>query len=245
MTHASTAPVVPQTAIATEPRTHSVHRSARARPMLLGVFGVFGTAALAVAAVLTLGGGHSGNSAAPGTPVVSHSPAAARSVAPTTSPAGPKKAAAPAATPSASPKRPYAVDSCLVGNWKDAGDVLDNTIDGQTGQFTGTGGGMEVTADGSGTEQFGPETLTATIAGNVWTEVLGGSATMHVTTRDGDMVFSDVAASPDASYKLYENGIYNNSGPMSVSTTPTRYTCSSSTLRLYWSDGSSTYRRES
>jgi hypothetical protein len=92
---------------------------------------------------------------------------------------------------------------------------------------------------------LGPETLTATIGGNVWTEVLGGSVTMHAATRHGDIVFSDVATSPDASYKLYENGIFNSTGPMSVSTTPTRYTCSSSTARLYWSDGTSTYDRES
>ena len=70
-----------------------------------------------------------------------------------------------------------------MGNWKDAGDVLDNTIDGQSGQFTGTGGGMEVNGNGGVTQQLGPETLTATIAGNVWTETLGGSTTMHATTQ--------------------------------------------------------------
>jgi len=75
----------------------------------------------------------------------------------------------------------------------------------------------------------------------VWTEVLSGSATMHATTSHGEMVFSDIAASPDAGYKLYENGIYQNAGPMSVSTNPNRYTCSSTTLRLYWSDGTSIY----
>ncbi|HEY6493744.1 MAG TPA: hypothetical protein VIZ43_10745, partial [Trebonia sp.] len=136
-----------------------------------------------------------------------------------------------------------AVDSCLVGTWKDAGDTLDNTIDGQPGRFTGAGGGMEVSANGSVTEQFGPETLTATINGNVWTEVLGGSATMHATTQGGDITFHDVAASPSAAYTLYENGVYDSSGPMSVSTTPTRYTCSASTLRLDWSDGTSLYSR--
>jgi hypothetical protein len=149
-----------------------------------------------------------------------------------------------ATAPSVGAQKSNAVDSCLVGSWKDAGDTLDNTIEGQPGQFTGAGGGMKVDADGSVTEQFGPETLTATIDGNVWTEVLGGSATMHATTRDGDVVFSGVAASPDASYRLYENGAYNSTGPMSVSSTPTRYTCSPSTLRLYWSDGTSVYDRE-
>ena len=150
---------------------------------------------------------------------------------------------ATAVVPSASAKTSYAVDSCLVGNWKDAGDVLNNTIHGQRAQFTGKGGGIEVSADGSVTEQFGPETLTATIDGNVWTEVLGGSAAMHATTSHGQMVFSDIAVSPDATYKLYENGVFDSTGPMSVSTTPTRYTCSPSTLRLYWSDGTSVYDR--
>jgi serine/threonine protein kinase len=50
--------------------------------------------------------------------------------------------------------------------------------------------------------------------------------------------------SPDASYKLYENGVFNSTGPMSVSTSPTRFTCSPSTLRMYWSDGTSVYDRE-
>jgi len=245
-----------------------VRRAARRRPVLLGgVFGVIGAAALAVTGVLTLGG-HNANSASPGNPGATHSLTAARGPAPTasspaSSSAGTKRSAPAAGTRSASAKnakqpstaaasspasrkRSYAVDSCLVGNWKDAGDVLVNTLnDGQSGQFTGTGGGMEVNAGGGVTQQLGPETLTATIEGNVWAEVLGGSVSMHATTRNGDIIYSDVSASPDAGYKLYENGVYNSSGPMSVSTNPTRYTCSSSTLRLYWSDGTSTYDRES
>jgi hypothetical protein len=79
----------------------------------------------------------------------------------------------------------------------------------------------------------------STVGGNVWTEVLTGSAAMHATTSDGNIVFSDIVVSPDVSYRLYANGIYDSTGPMSVSTTPTRYTCSPSTLYLYWSDGTS------
>jgi hypothetical protein len=201
-------------------------------------------AALAVAGVLALGG-HGGNPAARDTPsTAAHSPAAARAAVSPAHSASAKKTTAAAAVPSASAKKHYALNSCLVGTWKDAGDVLDNTIDGQPGQFTGKGGAMRFNADGSVMQQFGPETLTATIDGNVWTEVLGGSVTMHATTRDGRLVFSDVAVSPDASYRLYENGIFNSDGPMSPSSAPFRYTCSSSTMRLYWSDGTSTYDRE-
>jgi hypothetical protein len=46
-----------------------------------------------------------------------------------------------------------------VGTWKDADDVLDNTIDGQPGRFTGRGGGIEVDANGQVTQQFGPRRL--------------------------------------------------------------------------------------
>jgi hypothetical protein len=234
MTHAGTTPVVPPADGGAVPPSAGggvpSRRSGRARPVALGVAAGAIVAALAVAGVLLDLSSHGANSSGPPAPAAARSPAAARTTAPTARPAAKQQA--------------DAVDSCLVGTWKDVGDALDNTIEGQPGRFTGAGGGMRVSADGSVTEQLGPETLTATIGGNVWTEVLGGSVTMHATTRDGDIVFSDVAASPDAGYKLYENGAYNSAGPMSVSTTPTGYTCSPGTLRLDWSDGTSTYDRE-
>ena len=43
---------------------------------------------------------------------------------------------------------------------------------------------MKFNADGSVTQQFGPETLTATIDGNVWTEVLGGSETLGADLQE-------------------------------------------------------------
>ena len=221
------------------PATYPVRRGLR-RPMVLGgVFGGIGVAVLAVVGVLALVG-HGGNSAGPGTPTTAgRSLAAAR----TTAPATPSAATI---TASASAKTSYAVDSCVVGNWKNATDELDNTqYNGNIVRFTGQSGGLQIGPDGHVKQEFGPETLTATADGNVWTEVVIGSATSHMTTSHGEMVKSDIVASPDASYKLYENGIFNKSGPMSISTTPTRYTCTSSTLRLKWDDGSSVYDRVS
>jgi hypothetical protein len=211
----------------------ATRRLALNRPLVAGgAFGAIGVAALAVFGTLALGGHGSqgGNPPAPVQPTsATHSLAATRQ--PTVN--------------SPTVKTSYAVDSCLVGNWKDAGDVLTNTIQGQSAQFTGKGGGLQVRPDGSVAQQFGPETLTGTIDGNVWTERLGGSATMHAKTGGGKVTFSNIAVSPDAGYKLYENGVYYDEGPTSVSTTPTRYTCSPSTLRLDWSDGSSVYNRVS
>jgi len=220
---------------------NSVRRPPRTRALVLGgALGIIGVAALAVVGVLALGGlrGHPAAPRAPSSAL--HSLAATRRAAAF---ASPSRTATPSGAASAT--KHYAIDACLVGNWKDAGDVLVNTIDGQQGHFTGRGGGMRVNADGDVAQQLGPETLTATIDGNTWTEVLSGSVTMRAATRHGDLVFSNVFASPDASYKLYENGIFNSTGPMSVSSVPMRYSCSSSTLRMYWSDGRSTYRRES
>ena len=240
---------------------YPVRRPTRTRALVLGgAFGIIGVAALAVVGVLALGGlrGHTDAPRAPSSAL--HSLTATRRAAASASSsrtaeasASSSRTAAASASPSrtatpsgsASATKHYALDACLVGTWKDAGDVLVNTIDGQPGYFTGRGGSMRVNADGDITQQLGPETLTATIGGNTWTEVLSGSVTMRAATRHGDLVFSNVFASSDASYKLYENGIFNSTGPMSVSTVPTRYSCSSSTLRMYWSDGRSTYHRES
>jgi serine/threonine protein kinase len=241
-----------------DPGRRPAHRAVSRRPVILGG----GLAAVAAVALTVVGlsvfsspPGKPGTSGTPGTSARSLA-AVAKTGTATPAPSGSHHPAAtvtrsprsagstPAAAASASPSISYAVDSCIVGTWKDAGDVLDNTIDGDPMQFTGAGGGLVVHADGSATQQQGPETLTATdSAGNTWAEVLGGSVAYHIATSRGVMRFSDVNAAPDAQYKLYKNGIFDNSGPISVSTAPLRYSCSPSTLRLDWSDGTSTYHR--
>jgi type II secretory pathway pseudopilin PulG len=217
------------------------------------ILAVVAAVVLAVVALLTLPG-HGGSPQASETQSAASHPAAAvqqttagRRSASThaTSPSARPKASAVAA-PATSPKVSYAVDQCIVGSWKDAGDVLVNTEnDGEKVSFTGTGGSMVVHADGSATQQLGPETLTGTdSAGNVWSEVITGSATMRLTTSGGEIQYSDISVSSDAMYKLYENGIFNASGPMTISTVPEPYTCSSSTWRQTGSNSSSVYDRE-
>jgi serine/threonine protein kinase len=237
-----TDPAGPAAPSRTYPGRRHARRAVSGRPRLLGA----GLAAVAVAALtagglLVLGNQH----ANPGAPATASTPA--RSLAAVLKTGAPRASHRPALTtiPSPSPRISYAVDRCIVGTWKDAGDVLHNTIYGDPMQFTGAGGGLVVNANGSATQQQGPETLTATdSSGNTWAEVLGGSVAYHVTTsKGGVMRFSDVHAGSDAEYKLYKNGVFDSSGPLSVSTTPLRYSCSTSTLRLDWSDGTSTYDR--
>ena len=224
------------------------------RAILGGGLAVVAAVVLAVVALLTLPG-HGGSPQASETKSAASRPAAVvqqttagRRSASThaTSPSARPKASAAVDAPATSPKVSYAVDQCIVGSWKDAGDVLVNTEnDGEKVSFTGTGGSMVVHADGSATQQLGPETLTGTdSAGNVWSEVITGSATMRLTTSGGEIQYSDISASSDAMYKLYENGIFNASGPITISTVPEPYTCSSSTWRQTGSNSSSVYDRE-
>jgi serine/threonine protein kinase len=208
------------------------------RPAILGGgLAVVAAVVLAVVALLTLPG-HGGNPQAAETQSGTSHPAAV--VWQTT--LGRRSASTHATSPNVS----YAVDRCIVGSWKDAGDVLVNTEnDGEKVTFTGTGGSMVVHADGSATQQLGPETLTGTdSAGNVWSEVITGSATFRLTTSGGKIQFSHISLMPDAVYKLYENGVFNATGPLTISTVRQPYTCSSSTWRMTEPNSTSVYDRE-
>jgi hypothetical protein len=199
-----------------------------------GGLAAVGLAALGVAGFLTLGRHHGGNSAAP----------PARNAAVTQTPARPSlKTTSPTPKPSKSAPRQLAVDACLVGTWIDTADNAISKIYSNQAELTGHGGYLIVRADGSGVWAFGPETMSATVNGNYWTEVLRGSATMHVTTR-GAMYFSNVVDSKNATWTSYENGVYANSGSNVLGLGPMRYACSGNTLRTFAVTDSSVWARK-
>jgi hypothetical protein len=199
-----------------------------------------GLAALLVAGLLALHG--RGNSPGP-----NHSLAAVGTKTATASAhKSPGASLRSKTSPSPKPNPTPAVDACLVGTWTVVADDLLNNINNAQVQFTFTGHGGYITfrADGSGFEEFAPETLTAVINGNTWTDVFQGSVTMHVDTRGGDMLFSDVLPSKNALQTLYENGSYNNATPVTLEPGPLRYTCGGNTLRTFANDGSSVLTRK-
>jgi hypothetical protein len=200
-----------------------------------GGLAAVGLAALAVAGFLTLGSHHGRNSAAP----------PARNPHVTQTPARPSaKTTAPAPKPSKPAPRQLAVDACLVGTWTNTADNAIGKIYANQAELTGHGGYMIVRANGSGVWAFGPETLSATVNGNYWTEVLRGSATMYVTTSGGAMYFSNIAESKNATWTSYENGVYANSGSSVLAPGPLRYTCSGNTLRTFSASDSSVWARK-
>jgi molecular chaperone DnaK len=161
------------------------------------------------------------------------------SAPPTSAPAATSAAttSAAASTGPASPSLASGLDSCVVGTWKGVSQIVTNHIGLEPAEFTGPGpASFILRPDGTGTADFGPngETLTATVNGVVWTEVVTGGATFTYQTSNGSLLFSDAHGS--GTQTLYEDGIKNVSGPLTALTSD-QYTCSGNTLRAFAATG--------
>jgi serine/threonine protein kinase len=214
------------------PGTRPVRRGGLSRPMIAGgAFAAIGVAALAVVGALALGH-HGGNT-----------PTAAAGGAAST----PATQAPAAARPSTRARagRPPAIDPCLVGRWKDTGDVVSTMRAGHLVTGTGKGSSLQISADGVVRQQFAPETLTTVVNGTTVTEVFAGSSIVHATTRGSDLINGKAVLSPDAKYKLYTNGKYDLTVPITEPPGTQHYTCSpKSTLVLTQPGQVSTYAYE-
>jgi hypothetical protein len=172
-----------------------------------------------------------------GISTVAQSPAT--SAPPTSAPAATSAATtgAAAGTGPASPSLASGLDSCVVGTWKGVHQTVTNHVGLEPAEFTGPGpASFILRPDGTGTRDFGAngETLTATVNGNVWTEVVTGSTTFTYQTSNGSLLFSD--AHESGTQTLYVNGIKNVSGPLTALTSD-QYTCSGNTLRAFAATG--------
>jgi len=125
------------------------------------------------------------------------------------------------------------LDSCLVGTWKGVHQVVTNWARFEPAEFAGPGpASLILRPDYTGTVDFGAkeETLTGTVNGHAWTEVVTGSDAFTYQTSNDSLLFSDVQASDMQT--LYKNGIKNVTAPLTAPLTG-RYTCSGNTLRVF------------
>ena len=137
-------------------------------------------------------------------------------------------------TPSANPM----LDPCLIGYWKGVTEELPNHIADQPVMFTGAGASGYFRPDGTSNSVYGSGvTYSATYQGTRWTEVFAGTATYRYETRNGLLLISDIVANGTVTW--YQNGSFNSSGPLSVIGGASPYTCSATTLRIYFTDGGS------
>jgi hypothetical protein len=129
------------------------------------------------------------------------------------------------------------LDSCLFGTWRQTLEQIPDTINGDPITLSGGYGMIETfSPSGVATMQYGGGiTYTATLNGNVWSEVINGSATYDYTTQDGMLLSSNVIA--NGTQALDENGSYDNGGPLTLNTEPARYTCSGNTLKIFSPNG--------
>jgi serine/threonine kinase PknH len=146
----------------------------------------------------------------------------------------------PKPTPSASPKPSPSstLDQCLFGTWRQTLEQFPDTLDNVPLTFSGGSGVTQIfTSAGVNTIQYSNATYTAQGNGNTWTQVENGTATVNYVTQDGMLLSSDLVQS--GTWTLYENGSYNNSGPISENIEPDRYVCSGNSLSLYAPNGDS------
>jgi serine/threonine protein kinase len=117
-----------------------------------------------------------------------------------------------------------------------------NQITGQPTEFIGQGPTATYRANGTGKTDYGKRTVfRATVNGNKWTYVISGYITWHWRIKDGKE--TDSHPREHGTLALFDNGVYNNGGPLRLAAGPGRYTCSGSTLQSFSNTGSATLTR--
>jgi hypothetical protein len=165
-----------------------------------------------------------------------HAPAADALAGPSRHPRASPKTGASAATTLPSPAS--TLDPCVIGTWTATSEDIPGTLNGEAIVYAGAGSkqifrpdGVDVVDYGSGTRYFTHD------GGSLWTWIVKGAGTLHWETQGGQVYLSDEAT--HGSWELLENGNLNNSGTLTLSLQPERYTCTASTLGLFGADGTS------
>jgi serine/threonine kinase PknH len=137
-----------------------------------------------------------------------------------------------------------AVNPCLVGTWIVTLQQVTNTINQEPTQFAGDNGWtVVIQSNGHSTETWSNSELTAEVDGNDWEEVVNGTASYDIKTEGTQIIFSNQSVS--GSYKLLENGSYNNGGQLTLEQGDATYSCSGNSFRESTSGGESAFVKAS
>jgi serine/threonine kinase PknH len=156
-----------------------------------------------------------------------------------------KGAASGSASPgpsSTGPASTAAIDPCLVGTWNVTLQQVINTINQEPVEFSGDNGwAVTIEATGAASETWDDSVLTAEVDGNDWEEIVNGTATYDIKTEGTQIIFTNQSAS--GTQELLEDGLYNNSQPLSLEQGTATYSCSGNALRETQPDGVSAFIR--
>ena len=194
-------------------------------------------AVIAIAATLLPSNGAAGNTNSPGS-------GAGGRVVPAGTSQGTSLSVGAGQSPLARPSPTLApdLDPCLVGTWKGVNADVINQINGQPTEFIGQGPSQTYRSNGTGKTDYGKRTVfRATVDGNKWTYIISGYITWHWWAKNGKE--RDNHPREHGTLALFDNGVYNNGGPLRLGAGPGRYTCSGSTLQYFSNTGSLTLTR--
>jgi hypothetical protein len=121
------------------------------------------------------------------------------------------------------------VDPCVVGTWIETSHIVYRDIGGKPVQFKSTGLTQRFSANGLATVDYDPgNTETAAINGHTVEIVATGTITWRYTTHNGQIVYSDPAASGSVTVKV--DGVPKGSSALQGSVEPDNYTCAEHTM---------------
>jgi tRNA A-37 threonylcarbamoyl transferase component Bud32 len=133
--------------------------------------------------------------------------------------------------PSASP------GACLVGTWRDIDQQVLDTSAGTPVLFTGSGGMLTASPNGTYTESYDNVVLTASSGVVHWTSTLNGTESGDWAVNGGQLQISN--ASSGVTEVLTEDGAYAGTGRLTVSPVDAGYTCSGNTFIITFPQGGS------
>jgi molecular chaperone DnaK len=152
-----------------------------------------------------------------------------------------RSCSAPQAGPGAPSPAPN-LDRCLIGTWKGIHETTTGYIGGQPAQYVGRGATQTFRPNGSAKADYGKRMVyRTTLNGNVWTDVFSGYVTYHWRAKNGAEHGSHYRG--HGTSLLFENGVLNNSLPLTLAKGPERYTCSGNSLEFFANSGTVTLAR--
>jgi hypothetical protein len=212
--------------------SHAVRGRLPRWPLIVGLAALIFAAGIGAGALALYGHGGTGGTPA-STATLSHTKAASR----------PTAALQRSQANSTRPSPPPNPAACLVGTWKAVHQDVQNTINGEPVQFSGSGETAIVRAAGTSVTDWGNGTVfSANVNGVEWTETIAGTTTEHWVVQNGELLPSDVSS--HGSITLRDNGVYNAGTPLGAEPGAVPYTCSGNTLRETFPNGSAVLIRQ-
>jgi hypothetical protein len=125
----------------------------------------------------------------------------------------------------------------VAGTWRDTDQQVLNTTTGTPVLFTGSGGMLIASPNGTYTQSYDNVVFTANSGGVHWTATLNGTESGDWAVSGGQLLISNVSSG--VTDVVTEDGVYAGTSRLTVSPVDAGYTCSGNTFTLTFPQGGS------